>query len=67
MKKVRLLKNVKVKDGKTYHNLFVQLDNGSPIAIDLVHFNAKVKCLLLANAYDFETSTITQVKEDDQD
>lgn len=63
MKNVRLLKNTKVKDGKTYHNLFVQLDDGNPIAIDLVHYNGKVKCLLLANAYDFETSTTTKVVE----
>lgn len=61
---VRLLKSTKVKDGKTYHNLHIQLGEGSPIAIDLVHYNFKVKGLLLANAIPFEVERKLKVSAD---
>ena len=60
-KSVRLLKTKKVKGDKTYNNLYIQIGDGNPIAIELVHWNYKVRNLLLANATDFEISRVLQV------
>lgn len=67
-KPIRLLKRTKVTDKGTFHNLFIQLGDGYPIAIDLPQklFNIKVKNLLLANAEEFETC-ITPKADPDKD
>lgn len=61
---VRLLKQKKVKDGKTYNNLYIQFGDGQPIAVELVHWNPKIKNLCLANAYDFEIYRNLKVASD---
>lgn len=63
---VKLLKSKKVKDGKTYNNLYLQFGDGNPIAIELVHWNFKVRNLLLAQATDFEVSRVVKVSTEEQ-
>jgi hypothetical protein len=58
---VRLLKSANIKNGKKYYNLYLQLDEGSPIQIQLVFFNPNIKNLLLANAYDCEIQRNTNI------
>lgn len=61
---VKLLKQTIKKDGKTYHNLFVQVSpDGDPIAIDLKFFNYKIKNLLLAIASPCEIKKFVKVSE----
>lgn len=61
---VKLLKMTKKKDGKTYHNLYIQVSpEGFPIQIQLSYFNYKLKNLLLAIATDAEIKQYTQVSE----
>lgn len=60
---VRLLKNSKTKDGYTYHNLYLQIDGGDPIAVRLSFETRKLKNFLLAVATDCEISTKTIVAE----
>lgn len=65
---VKLLKNTKRKDGKVYHNLYIQASpEGFPIQIDLKYFNFKLKNLLLAIAEDCEIKQYVQVSSVDED
>lgn len=58
---VKLLKNSKTKQGYTYHNLYLQIDGGDPIAIRLSFETRKLKNFLLAIATDCEIRTKTIV------
>lgn len=60
---IRLLKNSKVKDGKRYDNLYLQVRDGNPIAIKLSFDNFKVKNMLLAIATPCEIRQTTIVRE----
>lgn len=60
---IRLLKNSKVKDGKRYDNLYLQVRDGNPIAIKLSFDNFKVKNMLLAIATPCEIKQTTIVRE----
>lgn len=59
---VKLLKNSKTKNGYTYHNLYLQIDGGDPIAIKLSFETRKLKNFVLAMATDCEIRTQTLVK-----
>lgn len=58
---IRLLKNSRTKDGYTYHNLYLVVDGGEPVAIRLSFENRKLKNFLLAVAEDCEIRTQTIV------
>lgn len=63
---VRLLKAKKVMpDGKTFYNLYIQVNDGNPIAIGLrfPEKDWKKKNLLLAAAMPCEIKTTTIVRE----
>lgn len=60
---IRLLKCSKVKDGKRYDNLYIQVRDGNPIAIKPTFDNFKVKNLLLAIATPCEIKQTTIVRE----
>lgn len=70
---IRLLKRTKVteKDGlqHVFHNLFIQVGDGQPIAIDLPKalYNPKVKRFLLAIAEEFTPSIIVKSSEETLD
>ena len=61
--KIRLLKCSRVKDGKRFDNLYLQVNDGNPIAIRLSFDNFKVKNMLLANATPCEIKNVTLVRE----
>ena len=58
MKEVRLLKCTRRKGDKRYDNLYLQIENGAPIEIQLAHFNPKLKNFLLANAIDADIRSV---------
>lgn len=60
---VRLLKCSKIKDGKRFDNIYLQINGGHPIAIKLAFDNFKVKNLLLAVATPCEIRQTTIVRE----
>lgn len=60
---IKLLKNSKTKNGYTYHNLYLQIDGGDPIAIKLSFETRKLKNFVLAMATDCEIRTQTIVSE----
>lgn len=60
---IKLLKNSKTKNGYTYHNLYLQIDGGDPIAIKLSFETRKLKNFVLAMATDCEITTKTIVAE----
>lgn len=60
---VKLLKNSRTKNGYTYHNLYLQIDGGDPIAIKLSFETRKLKNFVLAMAKDCEITTKTIVAE----
>lgn len=60
---IRLLKNSKTKNGYTYHNLYLQIDGGDPIAIKLSFETRKLKNFVLACATDCEIKTQTIVSD----
>lgn len=66
---IKLLKNSRTKDGYTFHNLYLRIDGGEPIAIKLSFETRKLKNFLLACADDCEirTQTIVSLKDDDLD
>lgn len=61
---VKLLKNTIKKEGRTYHNIYIQVSpEGDPIQIDLKFWNYKVKNLLLAIATDCEITRSVKVSD----
>lgn len=60
---IRLLKCSKVKDGKRYDNLYLQVRDGNPIAIRLSFDSFKVKNMLLAIATPCEIKQTTIVRD----
>lgn len=60
---IRLLKCSRQKNGKRFDNLYLQINNGNPIAIRLSFDNFKVKNMLLANATPCEIQNVTLVRE----
>lgn len=65
---IKLLKNSRNKNGYTFHNLYLQIDGGEPIAIKLSFETRKLKNFLLACSQDCEirTQTIVSVKGDEE-
>lgn len=63
MHEIKLLKNSRQKNGYTYHNLYIQVDGGEPIAVKAVFETRKLKNFLLAIATDCEITTKTIVAE----
>lgn len=63
MKKLELLKCSRVKNERRYDNLFLRIDGGQPIEIQLARWNPKIKNFLLANATnaDIRTQTIVSL------
>lgn len=69
--KIELLKSNSrsAKTGKTFVNLYLRINDGNPILIDLVKFNPKVRGLLLAVATEANVQRVclvTPVAEEDK-
>lgn len=63
---IELLKsnNQSKKTGKVFTNLYLRINGGTPIAIDMVKYNGKLRGLLLAVAKEANIKTVTQVIEE---
>ena len=69
--KIELLKSnsKSAKTGKIFTNLYLRINDGNPILIDLVKFNPKVRGLLLAVAMEANISrvcVVSPVNEEDK-
>lgn len=62
---IRLLKQTRHVNGKRYDNLFLQIDMGNPVAIQLARFSMPLKNFLLAIAEDCEIRQVVFVAGDD--
>ena len=67
--KIELLKSnsVSAKTGKRFVNLYLRVNGGNPILIDLVKYNGKIRGLLLAVATEANIQRLTLVSPDKQE